>query len=151
MPTTLELLAIPHARAAKQILTEVLKPDINPDRLILGEERIDSGNRMILPVYVDGSAFIDPSWKYFGTADMTYKRLDLQESLGHLNLELSVGAMYTSRELTTRLGEILQIEFEDQDFIHETKVMTGLSEVYVLKADPASPRWMGQVSIRVYR
>lgn len=151
MPTSLDLLALPHEQAAKQILAEALKPGVDPNKLLLGEEVVGTGNKMILPVYVDGSAFVDPNWKFYGTVDMTYQRLDLQESLGHLNLELAVGAMYTSRELATRIGQILKIDFEDVDYVHETRVMNGLSENYVLKAEENSPRWMGQVSIRVFR
>lgn len=152
MSNSLDLLALPHhPQAARQILAEALKPGIDPNKLLLGEELVGTGNKMILPVYVDGSAFVDPNWKFHGTVDMTYKRLDLQDSLGHLNLELAVGAMYTSRELATRIGAILKINFDDADYVHETKVMNGLSEIYVLKAEENSPRWMGQVSIRVFR
>ena len=151
MSDSLTLLALPHAEANRHIVEQVLRPDIDNNYLEIGEYLVREDGRVDLPLFNSALAYQDPEWIYRGEARVTYNRLDLQEAFGHLNLGFRVGANYTTDELVTRLGTILQIHFDHSEFRRETKTLTTPWDRYVLQAAADSPRWKGEVSIWVFR
>lgn len=151
MSDSLALLALSPREAEKELVKELIKPGVDINSLTVGQYLVKVDGDVILPVYSSDEAYTDPEWYFRGGADLTYKRLDLRESFGHLGLSFRVGERYTTDELLTQLGSILQIHFAPGEFFRDTMTLTQHWDRYRLRAAPDSPRWKGEVSILVYR
>lgn len=151
MSDSLTLLALPVTEANRQIAHELLRPNIDPSYIEVGEYIVREDGAVTVPIYSSVQAHQDPEWHYRGEAVVRYGRLDLNETFGHLHLRLRVGVRYTTDELVERLGSILQIHFETGEFVRETRDLTTMWERYLLRAAADSPRWSGEVPILVYR
>ncbi len=151
MSDSLTLLAQPVAEANRHIVHELLRPNINPTYIDVGEYIVREDGAVTVPVYSSSLAHQDPEWNYRGEVNVQYSRLDLGEALGHLGLRFRVGTRYNTDELVQRLGQILQIHFEPDEFIRETRDLTTMWDRYLLRAAADSPRWTGEVSILVHR
>lgn len=152
MSISLALLAQPHAVAVRTIIQEALKPGISIDDLEAGQYQVLPDGRTAQPVYIDSDAYNDPQWPYRGSVEMTIKRVDLQDALGHLGLSFRLpDEHYSASFVVAKIASILQLYFEPTDYIQETLVLTGASAHVTLKAAEDSPRWKGQVDIFVYR
>lgn len=151
MSDSLTLLAMPAEEANRQIVEQLLQPGIDINYLNIGEYLVREDGRVSLPLFNSDTAYEDPTWPYRGEAEVRYQRLDLQAAFGPLNLSFRVGPTYTTDQLVTQLGEILQIHFEEGEFFRESKTLTTLWDRYLLRAAADSPRWQGAVSILVYR
>jgi hypothetical protein len=148
---SLALLAQPHSVAARSIVLEALKPEVDIDNLIVGQSTIRSDGDGNLPVFIHSDAYNDPEWPYSGSVTLQYQRVDLQEALGHLNLRFYVGAEYQTEDIVTRLSALLDLHFESADYVHETFPLITAGRIVTLYAALDSPRWKGQVDIFVYR
>lgn len=151
MSDSLALLALPVREANRQIVGGLLKPGYSLEYLDIGEYLVRDNGEVNLPIFSSQTALQDPTWIFRGEATVTYKRLDLQQALGHLGLNFRVGPTYTTDELVSRVGQALDIHFEPNEFIRETKSLTQLWDRYLLRAAADSPRWQGEVSVLVYR
>jgi hypothetical protein len=151
MSNSLTLLAQPYSVAARSIIQQALKPDVNIDFLEVGQSEIRSDGDVDMAVFVSGDAYDDPSWPYRGSVSLRHKRVDLHEAFGHLGLRFYAGAEYRSQDVVTFLGDVLQIHFDSTDFIHESFALTTASRTVTLRASANSLRWKGQVDIFIYR
>ncbi len=150
MTMSLALLRQPHETAARTIMTQALKPGINPDYLVLGQSEVRPDGDGLLPVYIDSAAYNDPTWQYRGSVNMRYKRVDLNLAFGALNLRAYVGAEYSTAKLVARLKDVFGLHFETNDFVDETFRMTKIGRWVSLRAADDSLRWKGAVDVFVY-
>ncbi len=152
MSNALELLALPSTQALRVMVQESLKPGVDVSDLVISRPAVEVGNEMSTRISVSGSAYERPDFPYFGAATFTYKRLDLQDSLGFLNLGFEVTFPLITSQVAAKMSEALGIVFEEADYIEELiELESGDSRPYTFKAAPGSPRWMGQVVIQLYR
>lgn len=152
MSTALSLLAMPSSLALRVMVQESLKPGVDVGDLVIARPVVEAGNEMSTRIAVAGSAYERADFPYFGAATFTYQRLDLQDSLGFLNLALEVSFPLITSHVAAMLSEALGIVFEEEDYIEELiELESGNSRPYVFKAAPGSPRWMGQVTIHLSR
>ncbi len=151
MTISLSLLAQPHSAAVRSIVSQALKPGVDIDNLIIGQEEVRPDGDVNLPVYIDSDAYNDPTWLYRGSVIMRYKRLDLGETLGHIPLRVYVGPTYRSSTVVARIAQVLQLHFSPSDYINEEFPLTTSTRSVLLKASPDSKRYKGEVSVIAYR
>lgn len=151
MSDSLTLLTLPPREAERVLVGELTKPHVDLDSLTIGQYLVLANGDVALPVYSSVAAFNNPEWYYRGEAEVTYKRLDLNATLGHLKLSFRVGATFTTDEIVTQLAAILQIHLVPSEFFRDTMTLAQRWGRYLLRAAPDSPRWKGEVSILVYR
>jgi len=152
MSNSLALLALPHDEAVRTIIQEALKPGVSVDDLQAGQYQVLPDGRVRQPVYIDSDAYSDPQWPYRGSVEMTIKRVDLQDALGHLGLKFRVatGGFPTSH-IVGRIGSALELYFDPIDFVEDIHRFTTAGQMITIKAAGDSPRWKGQVDVFVYR
>lgn len=151
MSISLTLLAQPHSTAVRSIVQEALKPGVDINNLIIGQSTVRPDGNADLPVYIDSDAYSDPTWPYRGSVEMHYKRVDLQATLGALNLRFYAGPVFRTQDAIARFASVLQLHFDPTDYIHETIPMTTSGLMVVIKAAADSPRWKGQFTVFAYR
>lgn len=151
MTMSLALLRQSHETAARAMMTQALKPGINPEYLVVGQSEVRPDGDGLLPVYIDSDAYNDPTWLYRGSVNMRYKRVDLNTAFGRLNLRCHVGAEYTTAKVVARLKEVFGLDLNTDEFIEEVFPMTKLGQFVSLKATADNLRWKGQVNVFVYR
>lgn len=151
MTISLALLAQPHEVAVRTIVQQALLPGVDINDLVIGQSEVRNDGDGDLPVYIDSDAYNDPAFTYRGSVTMRYKRLDLEETLGHLNLRVHVGPTYRSQTVIARIAAVLQLHFSTADYINEEFPLTVTGRMVMLKAAPDSPRWKGEVPVYVYR
>lgn len=150
MTTSLDLLALTHAAAVPLIVRDALLSEDTADHLLIGTSVVHTDGSTEIPVYIDPEAYNDPNWHFQGEVSLAYQRLDLDDTFGSLGLRFQVAPTYTTEEIAAKLSSVFGVVFEPADYVHQTLTLSTPSEVLTFKALPDSPRWKGQVAIRVH-
>lgn len=152
MTQSLALLERPHAEVIRELVSDELVSGVEMEDVLLGVPTFGPDLGASLPLYINSDAYDKPNWPYFGSAAMTYTRVDLYDALGHLglNFRLSTDSV-TTNWIIQQLSDILLLHFDSEDIIHESIPVAPGTHTYVMRAAPNSPRWTGSVSVVLRR
>lgn len=151
MAETLALLALPNSDALQQMVQESLVPGVSVSDLVISSPVPGEDLDMVSRIFVSGDAYEQEGWPYYGNADFTYTRLDLADLCRDINLRFKMPVPFNTFELAQRLGLALQIHFDPEDVFLEIVDQNEYNFHHVLRAGPASKRWVGQVNVHIYR
>jgi hypothetical protein len=91
------------------------------------------------------------TWTFGGVTSLTYNRIDLADFFSGINLHFIPPSYPTTTAwLCQQIATVGQIDFDASDFVQET-IDEAMALSYTLKADPNSLRWVGQVSVAMFR
>lgn len=151
MLNAITLLAKPNAQALKDIVQDALVEGVNVDDLDIGTPVVGVGSEMVTKVSVSSDAYGRPDFPYHGSVNLRYQRLSLSDTFSGLALEFSLPFPTKASVVAGLLQTAFNIHFGVEDFIEEPIDDPSGVVNYLFKANPDSPRWMGQLPIKLFR
>lgn len=149
--SSLSLLGMPSDQALRVMVQDLTKPGVSVGDLAIDKPHVETGNEMSVRVGVAGSAYERADFPYFGAVTVNYKRLDLNDVFGPLHLEFDLVFPAVTSDIVAQLSQAVGIDFGEDDYKQELIETNEQQIFYQLKASLNSPRWMGEVTVKLYR
>lgn len=149
MTVTLELLNKPLQDMQRNILNGLLVPGVDGTDLILGSPKAAQNRDLSFSVTVPDHLLDDPVWRYLGSVDLYYTRIDLANFFAGIDLYFDVPEGSTTKWLADKLSAIFKVRFEASDYVREPLPLSSSYTTFSFRAAASSGRWRGQVSIRL--
>ena len=147
----LQLLAKPNAAALKDMVEDALVPGVDVNDLVIDRPQPGAGTEMISRISVSSEAYGRPGFPYHGSVGFRYGRLSLEDTFGEFDLQFTVALPTTMSVVAGLMGTAFGMVFGVEDFIEENIADNNGQVDVILRANPDSPRWMGQIPIRLFR
>lgn len=145
------LLAKPNAAALKDIVQDALVEGVSADDLDIGTPVVGVGSEMVTKVSVSTEAYGRPDFEYHGSVNLRYQRLDLADTFSGIDLEFMLSFPTKASVVAGLIGTAFNIHFGIEDYIEEPIDDPSGVVNFLFKANPDSPRWMGQLPVKLFR
>lgn len=149
----LDLMALTPDAALMMFLQSAAKPDLDTTRLALFEVAAGSGVQTSIRVGLDLVPADLSTWKYGGATPFAYNRMDLGDVFtgSGISLRFKPPSWPTSTAwICNQIATIGLIDFDPVDFEQDPQITEGMGILYLLRANPESRRWVGQVPIYLF-
>jgi hypothetical protein len=149
MISTLDLLRLSPIDALRKIVQDQLLPGGNIDTLTIGSVEATGETLTRVKVTVDKGTADLKYWKYSGSHDVLYNRLDLSAVFGDLGIVAETSLPTTRHAVIKRLFSKSDIFFDAAEFLDGDVLETDTT--FRIDAVNSSTRWVGSVNVDLVR